>query len=175
MLYGHTDAVPAYYGPVFIFEGDDCGAIPSPQDVDGEVAPIDVEIGSYEYFGVDGTVFHDVVVTGTGRTRKSVVLRPTGERRPEELHARLRVYLAAVTSKSPEASLKPSLAEDPEALAELMLQPRPATTLLERLKGSDGRRWYKKKWIILPLAAWAAFNVVLTIWALARAIFFNSP
>jgi len=72
----------------------------------------------YEFFGDDGTV-----ITGSVRNDR-VVLTPTSEKRPEELRERLRTYLM-----HPQVAMDPALADDPAALADLLIE-------LEQ-----GRRW----------------------------------
>lgn len=76
----------------------------------GCVEAIDVENGEYDFFTEDGTVL-------VGDTNdQEVTLRPTDERRPDELHERLRRYLS-----HSKVGLDPNLADDPLAAAQAIL------------------------------------------------------
>jgi hypothetical protein len=96
---------------VFIFEGNDLQVHPSLQRAADAVEPIDVENGEFDFFAEDGTV-----LVGETPPEGRVVLRPTPERRPDELRERLRRYLS-----HPGVALDQSLADDPIALAQAVL------------------------------------------------------
>ncbi len=63
------------------------------------------------FFGDDGTVISPSV------RDERVVLTPTDEKRPEELRERLRTFLV-----QPRVAMDPALADDPAALAYLLIE-----------------------------------------------------
>ena len=72
---------------------------------------IDIENDEYVIFGDDGTVISPSV------RDEQVVLTPTDEKRPEELRERLRTFLV-----QPRVAMDPALADDPAALADLLVE-----------------------------------------------------
>jgi hypothetical protein len=107
---------------VFAFEGTSvvyaCGSLTEAEEY---FEAIDVEDDEYVFFGADGTVVSTSVVDGR------VVLTATERRSPGELRRRLRAYL-----EHPGLTLDPALAEDPAALADV---------LMERQRASTWPRW----------------------------------
>lgn len=98
---------------VFIFEGQDVDVQPSLERAAGSVEAIDVDNAEYEFFADDGTVLHAETAGG------EVTLRPTEERRPDELRDRLRRYL-----DHPRIRWDVSLADDPLAFAQTVFDQR---------------------------------------------------
>jgi hypothetical protein len=96
---------------VFIFEGNDVSAHPSLQAAADHVEPIDVENGEFDFFAEDGTVLVSETPPG-GR----VVLRPTSDRRPDQLRQRLLGYLTHAR-----VGMDPALADDPLAAAQAIM------------------------------------------------------
>ncbi|MFI5898211.1 hypothetical protein ACIA5D_49840 [Actinoplanes sp. NPDC051513] len=88
---------------------------------EGYFEAIDVEDDEYVFFGADGTVISPSVRDGR------VVLTPTDEKRPGELRMRLRAYL-----EHPRVAMDPALADEPVALADL---------LMEKERASSWPRW----------------------------------
>lgn len=95
-----------------------CESVAAAEDYFEAIAVGDEE---YVFFGDDGTVIH-----GSVRDER-VVLTPTAEKRPEELRERLRTYLG-----QPRMAMDLALADDPAALADL---------LIERQRAQRWPRW----------------------------------
>jgi hypothetical protein len=95
---------------VFVFEGLDVSVHPAIEDAAAHLEAIDVDNGEYDYFTDDGTVLLGETEDG------EVVLRPTQERKPDDLRERLRRHI-----DYPTVDLDPSLADDPVAFAQAVL------------------------------------------------------
>jgi hypothetical protein len=95
---------------VFVFDGEDLSVHPSIEAAAAGVEAIDVDNGAYDFFADDGTV---LVPSTHGQ---EVTLRETGERRPEELRARLHRYLS-----HPGVAIDPGLTDDPVAAAQAII------------------------------------------------------
>lgn len=96
---------------VFAFEGpDEVYAAESLAAAEGFFEATDVQNDEYVFLGDDGTVIQPTVQAGR------VVLTPTEEKRPNELRARLRTFLV-----NPRVAMEPVLADDPQALAALLI------------------------------------------------------
>jgi hypothetical protein len=96
---------------VYAFEGPtEMYVSKSLAHAEGFFEAIDVENDEYVFFGADGTVITPSVRLGR------VVLASTGEKRPMELRTRLRTYL-----DQPQVGLDPAFADDPLALADLLI------------------------------------------------------
>ncbi len=96
---------------VFVFEGGDLAVFPSLEKAAGSVEAIDVENDEYDFFGDDGTLLRPEV------QGLQVMLHVTDKQRPVELRERLREYLA-----HPRVALDATLADDPVAAAQVILQ-----------------------------------------------------
>jgi hypothetical protein len=96
---------------VFAFEGPyevhAAGSLAAAAD---HVEAIDVANDEYVFFGDDGTVIRPSV------RGERVVLTATDEKRPEELRQRLRTFLMHWR-----VAMDPALADDPAALADLLI------------------------------------------------------
>jgi hypothetical protein len=97
---------------IYAFEGPhEVHTSESVAAAEGYFEAIDVENDEYVFFGDDGTVInpstHD----------ERVVLTPTSEKRPAELRERLRTFLG-----QPRVAMDPTLADDPAALADLLIE-----------------------------------------------------
>lgn len=96
--------------PVFCFEGlFEVSAAESAEAMAGWVEAIDVDRGTYAFFGADGSVISAEALGGR------VVLALTGEKRPDELGERLRTYLYR-------RRMSLELVDDPTALAIILMQ-----------------------------------------------------
>ncbi len=97
---------------IYTFEGPtELYVHPSLKAAEGYFEAIDVENDEYVFFGDDGTIIEPSVRDG------QVVLAPTPEKRPQELRERLRTYLM-----QPSLAMDPTLADEPVALAVLLLE-----------------------------------------------------
>jgi hypothetical protein len=97
---------------IYAFEGPLCvHAKESLAAAEGCFEAIDVENAEYVFFGDDGTVI------GPSVQDERVVLTPSSEKRPEELRQRLRTFLV-----HPRVAMEPALADDPAALADLLIE-----------------------------------------------------
>lgn len=97
---------------IYAFEGPhDVYASESLAAAEGYVEAIDVENDEYVFFGDDGTVISPSV------RDEHVVLTPTDDKRPQELRQRLRTFLV-----QPRVAMDPALADDPAALADLLIE-----------------------------------------------------
>ena len=97
---------------IYAFEGPhEVYASESLTAAEGYVEAIDVGNDEYVFFGDEGTV-----VSPSVRDDR-VVLTPTDERRPEELRERLRTFLV-----QPRVAMDPAWADDPTALADLLIE-----------------------------------------------------
>jgi hypothetical protein len=99
---------------VYAFEGPhEVYALESLAHAEDYFEAIDVENDEFVFIGVDGTVIQPSVRDGR------VVLTPTAEKQPTELRARLRTYLL-----HSRVAVAMELADDPEALADVLMAPR---------------------------------------------------
>ncbi len=97
---------------IYAFEGPhEVHASESLAAAEGYFEAIDVANDEYVFFGEDGTVISPSV------RDEHVVLSPTHEKRPEELRERLRTFLV-----QPRVAMDPALADDPAALADLLVE-----------------------------------------------------
>ena len=107
---------------VFAFEGPhEVYACESVAAAEAYFEAIDVDNDEYVFFGDDGTV-----IAGSVQD-EHVVLTATDEKLPAELRERLRAYLV-----HPRVAMDPTLADDPAALADL---------LIERTRARRWPRW----------------------------------
>jgi hypothetical protein len=95
---------------------------------EGYFEAIDVENDEDVFFGDDGTVISPSVRDGR------VVLTPTNQNGPEELRERLRIFLV-----QPRVTMDPALADDPAALADLLIEL--ADLLIEQERARRWPRW----------------------------------
>jgi hypothetical protein len=96
---------------VFAFEGNDLSVHPSLEAAASHVKAIDVNTDVYDFFTEDGTLLR------AHAKGQEVALRPTAERRPDELRERLASYLS-----HPRFGLDANLADDPVAAARTILE-----------------------------------------------------
>jgi hypothetical protein len=97
---------------IYAFEGShEVYASESLAAAEGYFEAIDVENDEYVFFGDDGTVISPSVQD------ERVVLTPTSEKRPAELRERLRTFLV-----QPRVAMDLDLADDPAALADLLIE-----------------------------------------------------
>ena len=97
---------------IFIFEGpNDVSVCESLEAAEGWVEAVDVARDLFEFFADDETV-----ITATTQGHR-VFLQATSMNRSTELRQRLRTYLI-----HPAVALDPRLADDPSALARLLLE-----------------------------------------------------